>query len=161
MAHSKLRSGPGVKILDEPLTSIAAFENWKHSVLYSLRLDGECNDYIDIEFGKKTKNNPHRDLQNDPATKENGKTAARKAQDVDFMLAQIANFCPKIPRNDIIKDCKSLNEVWQVIRLHSNIETSGALLNDVWNITRKTNGAEKKNQWLYGPDSKKRMTTTS
>ena len=30
-------------------------------------------------------------------------------------------------------------EVWHVVRLHSNIETSGALLNDIWNIVRLSN----------------------
>jgi hypothetical protein len=51
-------------------------------------------------------------------------------------LETIAQYCPLIPHIDIT-NCGSLAEVWQVIRLHSNIETSGALLNNVWNISRQ------------------------
>ena len=105
MAHSKLRAGPGVRILDTPLSSIAEFENWKHSVLYSLRLDGTCQEFINVEFGKKTKLKPNRNLRNDSEHAENPKSAVEKCADVDFMLAQIANFCPLIPHNDIVKDC--------------------------------------------------------
>ena len=52
------------------------------------------------------------------------------------MLETIHQFTPKIPHDDIVLDCNSLLEVWQVIRLHSNIQTTGALLNDIWNIKR-------------------------
>ena len=137
MSVSKLRIGPGVRVLDEPLLSIADFENWRHSVLYNLRLDGDFKNYINLVFGKKTRQNPNRELTNDTSGPEaDRKTAADKCADVDFMLAQVVQFCPKIPHNDITRDCASLEEVWQVIRMHSNIESSGALLNDTWNITR-------------------------
>ena len=132
---SKLRIGPGVKVLDEPLRSIAEFENWKHSVLYNLRLDGDFKNYLSVDFGIKTKLKPNRSLVDD-TTGENKKTAAQKCEDVDFMLSQIAQYCPTIPHNDIIKDCASLSDVWQVVRMHSSLETSGSLLNDTWNITR-------------------------
>lgn len=133
---SKLRIGPGVKVLDEPLRSIAEFETWRHSVLYNLRLDGDFKSYISIVFGKKDSAHPSRSLVDDTegAVK---KTKEEKCADVDFMLSQIVNFCPKIPHNDIMRDCASLDDVWQVIRMHSNIETSGALLNDTWNIVRQ------------------------
>lgn len=136
---NKLRIGPGVKILEEPLKSIAEFENWRHSVVYNLRLDGEFKPYLkeDFEFGVKTKLKPSRNLKD--TTGENAKTKEEKCSEVDFMLEQIAQYCPKIPHNDIVRDCGSLADVWQVIRLHSSIETSGALLNDAWNISRLPN----------------------
>lgn len=138
MSGSKLRIGPGVKVLDQQLRSIAEFESWKHSVMYNLRLDGDFKEYLGANyvFGKKTKAKPHRDVI--PTRVDTPKSAEDKCAEIDFMLEQIAQFCPMIPHNDIIRDCGSLNEVWQVVRLHSNIETSGALLNDTWNISRSS-----------------------
>ena len=54
---SRLRIGPQVKVLDEPLKSISEFEAWKYSVLYTLRLDTEVKPHLrneDAVFGKKT-----------------------------------------------------------------------------------------------------------
>ena len=134
MSGTKFRvGGPQVKTLEEPLQSIQAFEQWKYSVLYMLRLDPEIKPYLreeDFEFGLKTPTNPDRNFLDDTMG-ENQKTAEEKCATIDFMLDTIAQFCPKIPHNDIVLECKSLREVWQVIRLHSNIQTSGALLNDI------------------------------
>ena len=129
----------GVRNLDSPLTSIAEFDNWKFSVLYTLRLDPEVRPYVreNLEFGAKSPESPNRNLVAD--TGPQGKTAEQKLVSIDYMLDTIAQFCPKIPHNDIVRDCGSLEEVWQVIRLHSNIQTSGALLNNIWNITRLPN----------------------
>lgn len=130
-----------MKTLEEPLKSIQEFEQWKYSVLYMLRLDPEIKPYLreeDFEFGLKTPTNPDRNFLDDTRG-ENQKTAEEKCATIDFMLDTIAQFCPKIPHNDIVLECKSLKEVWQVIRLHSNIQTSGALLNDIWNIKRLPN----------------------
>ena len=148
---SKLHLGPGVKVLDQPLKSLSEFETWKYAVLYNLKLNDTFKEYLtpDYVFGAKTAENPSRDFtdtsETTSAVNEAGetvhtvvikKTKESKCDEVDFMLQQIAGFCPKIPHNDIICDCGSLEDVWQVIRLHSNIETSGALLNHCWNITR-------------------------
>ena len=136
---SKLRTGPPVKVLEEPFKSIAQFECWKHSVAYNLRLDPDFKPYLkpNVVFGKKSRAAPNRALQT-TGTGDDRVTAEEKCDIVDMMLMQISNFCPTIPHNDIVKDCASLNEVWQTIRLHSNIESSGALLNDCFNITRNS-----------------------
>ena len=133
------RLGAGIKILEEPLRSIQEFESWRHSVIFNLRLDGEFRPYLaeGFVFGAKTRSKPSRDLRD--TTGDHAKSKELKCQEVDLMLEHIAQYCPKIPFNDIAKDCASLDEVWQVVRLHSNIETSGALLNNAWNITRLPN----------------------
>ena len=138
MSNSKLRLGPGIRVLDTQLRSIAEFETWRHSVLYNLRLDGEFKEYLvpGYRFGKKSNASPVRELK-PSGTGDAVKTAEAKCSEVDMMLSQISQFCPIIPHNDIIRDCATLDEVWQVIRLHSNIETTAALLNDCWNISRK------------------------
>ena len=131
---SSFRIAPNVKILDTPLRSIADFENWRHSVLYNLRLNADCKPYLspDLVFGAKTSSSSTRKLSD---IKE-GKSAIEQCDEIDFMLSTIAQYCPKIPYNDIVNDWASLEDVWQVVRLHSNIETSGALLNDAWKISR-------------------------
>ena len=145
---AKLRFGPGIKTLDEPLKSISEFDNWRHSVLYNLRLSDEFKPFLDddFQFGVKTRHDPNRRLDDDPDVRDTenkvirrGLTAVEKCRIVDFMLETITQYTPKIPHNDITRDCASLGEVWQVVRLHSNIESSGALLNEAWNITRLPN----------------------
>ena len=42
------------------------------------------------------------------------------------MLSAIASFCPVISRKAIVDDSRSLKKVWHTIRLHYNIQTSGA-----------------------------------
>ena len=47
------------------------------------------------------------------------------------MLGQIANFCPIISRNHIIRDSVSLNDVWQAIRLNFGFHTTDARFIDL------------------------------
>ena len=140
---SKVNLGKSVRVLDTPLKSIAEFETWRYSVLYMLRLDSEMKVFLDegFFFGPKDEDHPHRSLKNDEGypKEEGSQSAAGKCQIIDFILDTICQFLPCIPHNDIALDCGSLNEVWQVVRLHSNIQTSGALLNDVWNVARLPN----------------------
>ena len=137
-----LRTGPPVRVLETKLKNIQEYEHWKYSVKYHLRLVPEFRPYLedDFVFGAKSAANPHRrltPLYND--REEVITTAEERCHSVDFMLDTICQFTPKIPHNDIYKDCRSLAEVWEVVRLNSGIETSGALLNDAWNITRSPN----------------------
>ena len=46
--------------------------------------------------------------------------------DSEFMLGQIANFCPFISRNTIVKNCTSISCIWQSIRLHYGFKSMGA-----------------------------------
>lgn len=42
------------------------------------------------------------------------------------MLGQIANYCPVISGNTIIKNSTSVQNIWQVIRLHYGFQSTGA-----------------------------------
>lgn len=42
------------------------------------------------------------------------------------MLGQIANYCPVISRNVIVKKSSSPEQIWQSIRLHFGFQSSGA-----------------------------------
>ena len=99
---------------------------------------------------KKSKVYPSRELTDDTETRTIKNQAGEDVQatiitiskedkcfTVDTLLEQIANFAPTIPRNDIVKDSASLQDVWGKIRLYFNLEKSGALANECWSVKRK------------------------
>ena len=45
---------------------------------------------------------------------------------LELMLGQIANYCPIISRNTIVKNSTSLTAIWQVSRLHYGFQSTGA-----------------------------------
>ena len=56
-----------------------------------------------------------------------------------LMLGPIANFCPGIARNTFIKDSKSLDDVWQKIRLHLGFQSTGAHFLDLATLILEPN----------------------
>ena len=154
MQHGNLHHGPKIRLLSSKET-IQSIESWKSTVIYGLRLNPDFVPYLHegVIFGRKSRTQPSRELD-DEFRKEtytvtvSGNDTQRertvlvqskedKAAVVDLLLDQVANYAPVIPRNDIIKDAKSLNEVWVKIKQYYNIQPSGSLLNDVWNIRRE------------------------
>ena len=144
-----LKLGPKILPLGED-ESIASLERWRQNVLYHLRINEEFRPYLNSTFGKKTKLNPTRDLEDTTEQQtlknEEGenvratviiKTKEDKCFEVDTLLEQIANFAPTIPRNDIVKDSASVQEVWGKVRMYFNLEASGALANECWQVKRK------------------------
>ena len=148
---SNLAHGPKVRTLTSKET-ISSLETWKSTVIYGLRLNPEFREFLEDSFvwGKKSSTYPHRHL-NDVFEKQTIKddegndkeilVRVQRKEDraaiVDLLLDQICNYCPNIPRNDITKDCPTLNDVWKKIRQYYNKEQTGSLLNDVWNIRRE------------------------
>ena len=51
------------------------------------------------------------------------------------MLGQIANYCPVITRNTIVKNSTSMGSIWQAIRLHFGFQSTGSHFLDFNNIT--------------------------
>ena len=45
---------------------------------------------------------------------------------LELMLGQIANYCPVISRNTIVKNSTSLYVIWQTIRLHYGFRSTGS-----------------------------------
>ena len=50
------------------------------------------------------------------------------------MLDQIANWCPFISRTCLVKQCTSLNDVWQKIREHYDFICTGGHFLDISTI---------------------------
>ena len=95
--------------------------------MYTLSLDKNFVPYLTLKWAKKSKGAPSRDFVDDPNTVDEAvrKTKEQKSAALDLMLGQIANFCPIISRNTIIKNSTSLDQIWQVIRLHFGFQSSG------------------------------------
>ncbi|XP_043208707.1 uncharacterized protein LOC122374174 [Amphibalanus amphitrite] len=116
---------------DETITS---FESWRQNLLYTLSLDSIFAKFLEqgVVWQKKTADCPTRgfsdDSSNVPASSR--LTAAQKTVQLELMLGQIANFCPIIARNSIVKNSTSLQQIWQSIRLHFGFQSSGSHLLD-------------------------------
>ena len=89
---------------------------------------------------KQTAANPRRGLTNDGTSIPEAQrlTAAQKNAHLDLLLGQIANFCPVISRNSIVKHSTSLNDIWQKIRQHFGFQSSGAHFLDLASISLQT-----------------------
>ena len=51
------------------------------------------------------------------------------------MLGQIANYCPVISHNTIVKNSTSMSTIWQAIRLHFDFQSTSTYFLDFNNIT--------------------------
>ena len=118
--------------------TVNSFENWKQNLLYTLSLDPNFAPYLveGLQWGTKSKTAPLHGLTDDgeDVAAAQRKTAQQKCATLDLMLGQIANYCPVIARNTIIKNSKSLNHIWQTIRLHYGFQSTGGHFLDFANI---------------------------
>ena len=110
--------------------TLNSFENWKQNLLYTLSLDPLFAPFLveGATWTKKSKNNVLRGFRDDgdnlPAARR--RNAQQKVSHLELMLGQIANYCPVISRNTIVKNSISIDSIWQAIRLHYEFQTTGA-----------------------------------
>ena len=113
--------------------TLTTFEDWKAIMINSLKQDSDFKPLLkpNMKWQKKKKS-LHRGFTNDKSAQ--GLTREDKADILEQMLSAIASFCPVISRKAIVDDSRSVKEVWHTIRLHYNIQTSGANFLDFVNI---------------------------
>ena len=87
-------------------------------------------------MGKKPKNNQTRGFVNDADTvpASSRRTAAQKVAQLELMFGQIANYCPVISRNTIVKNSTSVDNIWQSIRTHYGFQSTGGHFLDLADI---------------------------
>lgn len=106
------------------------FESWRQTLIYVLTLDPNFAGFLveGARWQKKTKGAPLRGFTNDPQTAPaaSRRTAQQKVTQLEIMLGQVANFCPIISRNTIVKNSTCMEDIWQAIRMHFGFQTSGA-----------------------------------
>ena len=87
--------------------TINSFENWRQNLEYILSLDKNFEMFLaaDCVWQKKSAANPNRGFldDQDDVPVANRRTAIQKRTHLEMMLGQIANYCPVINRNSIIK----------------------------------------------------------
>ena len=119
--------------------SITSFEAWRQNLQYILSLDRNFAGFLadGVTWLKKSPGSPLRGLQDDPDSvpQASRRTAQQKCTHLELMLGQIANYCPVISRNTIVKNSTSMNSIWQAIRLHFGFQSTGAHFLDFNNIT--------------------------
>ena len=81
---------------------------------------------------KKSKNSPLRGFTDDGSSvpEASRNTAQQKVSKLELMLGQIANYCPVISRNTIVKNSTYMGSIWSPIRLHFGFEATGAHFRD-------------------------------
>ena len=80
------------------------------------------------QWEKETKATPFRGFADDDENIPGASRLSReqKVNMLELMLGQIANYCPVISRNTIVKTSTSTDQIWQTIRLHYGFQTTGA-----------------------------------
>ena len=108
--------------------TITVYESWRQSLIYVLSLDKNFVPFLDATWQKQTAANPRRGLTNYGTSVPEAQqlSAAQKNANLDLLLGQIANFCPVISMNSIVKHSTSLNDIWQKIRQHYGFQSTGA-----------------------------------
>ena len=123
--------------------TITSFESWRQNLQYTLALDKNFAGFLvdGLTWLKKTSCAPLRGFtdDNEPIPEEQRRTAAQKVTQLELMLGQIANFCPIISRNTIVKNSTSMASIWQAIRLHYGFQSTGAHFIDFNNIKLEPN----------------------
>ena len=112
------------------IETVNTFANWRQNLIYTLSLDKNFAPFLvsGTKWEKKTKTTTHRGFANDgeEVIEANRKTREQKVSMLELMLGQIANYCPIISRNTIVKNSTSIDNIWQTIRLHYGFQITGA-----------------------------------
>lgn len=123
--------------------TINSFENWKQNLQYTLSLDTNFSAFLvdGATWEKKTRTTPLRGFVDDDGDvpEARRRTAQQKVTFLELMLGQVANFCPIISRNSIVKNSTSINSIWQLIRMHFGFQCTGAHFIDFTDIKLETN----------------------
>ena len=110
--------------------TITSFESWRQNLTYILSLDPSFAPFLvnGVVWERKSRASPLRGLQSDPETVPEPRRciAEQKVAQLELMLGQIANYCPIISHNTIVKNATSLNGIWQSIRMHFGFHSTGA-----------------------------------
>ena len=93
--------------------TVNCFESWKQNLNYILSLDNNFAPFLDanITWTKKSRIDANRGFIDDPITSLSRRSAIQKVTDLEMMLGQIANYCPVITRNTIIKNSTSITSI--------------------------------------------------
>ena len=103
--------------------NVNSIEVWKDNLIFILSEDPKFAELLKpgTIWQKKSKSSPNRGFTNTSG----GETAQQKVVVLERMLGQIANYCPVISRNSIVKNSTYIDSIWQSIRLHFGLQSTG------------------------------------
>lgn len=118
--------------------TINSFENWRQNLVYTLSLNTNFAPFLtdSTTWAKKTRTQPLRGFTDDGETVplSRRKTARQKVNFWELMFGQIANYCPVISRNTVLKNSTSIQSVWNMIHEHFGFQITGAHFLDFANL---------------------------
>jgi len=118
--------------------TINSFENWRQNLVYTLSLDTNFAPFLadGATWSEKTRAEPLHGFTDDGETVplSRRKTARQKVKFLELMLGQIANYCPIISRNTLLKNSTSIQSVWNMIQEHFGFQITGAHFLDFLNL---------------------------
>ena len=121
--------------------TITSIEAWENNLKYILSLDHNFAPFLTAgaTWLKKTNASPLRGFTDDDEDipQIQRRTAAQKVTHLEMMLGQIANYAPVISRNTIVRNSTSISGVWQAIRQHYGLQSTGSRFLDLANIKAK------------------------
>ena len=110
--------------------TITSFEAWRQNLQYTLSLDRHFASFLadDVSWLKKSPGNPLRGFQDDAESvpQASRRTPQQKCTNLELISGQIANYCPVISRNTIVKNSTSMRSIWQATRLHFGFQSTDA-----------------------------------
>ncbi len=122
--------------------TISSIEAWENNLKYILSLDPNFACFLTdgATWLKKTNAAPLRGFtdDNEDVPTVQRRTGAQKVTHLEMMLGQIANYAPIISRNTIVRNSTSVNGVWQAIRQHYGLQSTGSRFLDLANIKLKS-----------------------
>ena len=130
------------KILKKWLTNprLLGQENSKRAKHFRLGLDDRFTEFLDENFTWKSKSLcQDRGPIEIKLRKGNVISDSKRAKYLDMFLGQIACYAIMISREAILRDCRSMKEIFQKLRTHYGLSKSGSSILDVVGITRKGN----------------------
>ena len=126
--------------------TISSFCNWQSNLLYHLSLNNEFSPFIADTFEWQRKSVTNRGLVDDADGTADRKTAVQKNIQLERMLGIIAQFCPSLLRNDILKKSTSLKWIWKRVRKHYSFSQSEVNFLKLYSIKREP---EERYETLY------------
>ncbi len=122
--------------------TISSIEAWENNLKYILSLDPNFACFLTdgATWLKKTNAAPLRSFtdDNEDVPTVQRRTGTQKVTHLEMMLGQIANYAPIISRNTIVRNSTSVNGVWQAIRQHYGLQSTGSRFLDLANIKLKS-----------------------
>ena len=135
MATNKTRfRAPSPWVIKEE-ANITDFANWQSNLNYYIGENDDYAPYLEATWSKASVRN--RGFTDDATGVENRKTAVQKKLIVDQMLGIVAQYSPSLLRNDILKKCTNLSDVWTHVRRYYSFQQSETNFLKISKIKRK------------------------